>query len=271
MGEDFARALEAEPAIAALRAALKGGGDAIVAVRPVLEDLGWLDRSFARLIAASRADPLFEPPLQPIGQAPREGVRLFANPRLAISLLRLPSPRETAGTIGFSGQALLVRFLGCAPTVRLWGLDDGRCRFAGERRIGAGELLLIDGVSEAWSIAPGSKPAILVQATTRESGVPLATYDVASGALVARTATDSAAMRMQLIASLLCRMERHDAAPALRAAAGAGPPHLRWHIARELTAMAPDQARPLLDRMALADPHADVRAAARRTLALLAA
>ena len=270
LGERFAAAHEADPAIATLRLALEAGADAIDAARPLLGDTGWLDRCMARAVAGSWADPLFEPPLQPIGRHPREGVRLFAHPRLAISLLRLPAPVGTAGTIGFSGQRSLVRFLNPVVSLNFWRLEEGRCRSEGTRRIDSAEINACDGAREAWSIAPGSSPAILLQATERGVGVPLATYNVTSGALLARTASDGAAMRLQLIASLLCRMGRRDAAAALRDLASEGPPHLRWHIARELTTFSPEAARPLLDELAT-DGDADLRAVAQTTLALLAA
>ena len=113
---------------------------------------------------------------------------------------------------------------------------------------------------------------MLVHASVRIGGAAFTTeYDAGDGRFLAANARDTAVSRVQMIAAVLGRMGRRDALPALAAIAREGPFALRWQVAREMAALDPAAALPTIRHMAQADPHREVRAAARATLALLAA
>ena len=71
-----------------------------------------------------------------------------------------------------------------------------------------------------------------------------------------------------MMVSLLRTMEREDAVPLIVEALASPHFYTRWHVMRELLALDADAAHPHLSRMAEADPHPEVRAAARQTLEL---
>lgn len=270
--------------VGAIDAAQADAATAVLdAARPLLEETAWIAEGLAELARLARADPLFEPPLRPIATARQKGLQLFHHPLLSISVLTLegdagPGPSR----IGFPGHASLVRFLrGRGGRIDLWRLESddggfsaagaGRCRPAGSIAIDEAAILAFDGARETWTLAATERDPVIVQATARIGAAPLRReYEAAGGALLEASATDAAAVRMQLMASLLRTMGRADAASALADVAREGPFHMRWHIARELAALDRAAALPLLEAMALADPHPEVRAAAARTRALLA-
>lgn len=61
-------------------------------------------------------------------------------------------------------------------------------------------------------------------------------------------------------------MERDDAVPVLREFLSSPHFYTRWHIMRELLALDAEAVLPDLRRLAAADPHPEVRAAAAQTL-----
>ena len=71
-----------------------------------------------------------------------------------------------------------------------------------------------------------------------------------------------------MMVSLLRTMEREDSVPLLEEALASPHFYTRWHVMRELLALDAEAAHPHLRRMAEADPHPEVRAAARQTLDL---
>jgi len=93
-------------------------------------------------------------------------------------------------------------------------------------------------------------------------------YDSSSLTFVNASSTDEVASRVQLMVSLLRTMDRQDAVPLVAEALNSPRFYTRWHVMRELLAMDADAALPHLRRMAEADPHPEVRAAAVQTLAM---
>jgi hypothetical protein len=293
----FAGWLRAHPAIAGLRArigVLPGEADgpaSIEAARPLIEDARWAEEAIAELARAASADPWFEPPLRALDHDKQRGLIFHDDGRLRISVQAVPLESIAAykaaalgrRSVGFTGALTLFRVVRAAGTVLdLWQADPagkdfaaaraGRCRPAGQLALQDGMIFTIDGRREAWTIARQQGDMLLVQATARLNDAPLAIeYDAGTGAFLSASATDGAIARLQLMATLLRLMRRADAAPAIAALAEEGPFFLRWHMARELVAIDRATAGPVLRRMAAGDPHAEIRAAANRTLALIAA
>ena len=242
----------------------------------------------ARLL---RREPLFEPPFRPVQHETQQGLALIDHPLLRMTVQLLPADaiarRKTADlgrrAIGFTGQHSLLRFHRAAGVeLDLWdaeparddfsAVSPGRCRPAGRLAISDGTILRVDGSRRAWTFARVPEDILLVHAVARTGGAPFTTeFDATDGTFLVANEADVAGSRMQLMAAALGRMGRRDALPVLAAVARDAPFALRWQIAREMTALDPVAALPTIRRMADADPHREVRLAARATLALLAA
>lgn len=245
----------------------------------------------AAMRAGSRADPFFRPPLHPVSSDVQAGLLLFHNRDLSISLsvagIEMIAAKKagqrnggSAGSISFGGTTALFRFVKAggavlsfweAPTIG----DDfvaakaGACRFTGRRRIEDGEEIVLDGRRQSFVIEHAAADIVYFHATVRPEAAPLAVeYDAASLAFLGASSTDETASRIEMMVSLLRTMEREDAVPVIVEALASPHFYTRWHIMRELLALDADAAHPHLARMAEADPHPEVRAAARQTLEL---
>jgi hypothetical protein len=242
----------------------------------------------AQMIAASRADPFFRPPFHPMSSEIHTGLLLFHHPDLSIALgvsgvdmlaAKKAGPRG-ATSIGFTGVTTLFRYLKAGgATISFWeappiterflASQAGKCRLTGRRRIEDGEEILIDGRYQSFIIEHARSDMLYFQAMVRPGAAPLAAeYDSRTLAFIGASSTDEASSRVQMMVSLLRTMEREDALPLIEEALASPHFYTRWHIMRELLAMDADAALPPLRRMAIADPHPEVRAAARQTLDL---
>lgn len=264
-------------------------------VAPILDAArAFMDRSddiealLAALRAGSRADPFFRPPFHPVSSDVQAGLLLFHNAMLSISLgvsgvdmLAAKKTGPQAGTaIGFTGVTGLFRFVKAGgATLSFWEAppigDDfvaakaGSCRLVERRRIADGEEIVLDGRCRSFVIEHALSDILYFHAVVRPEAAPLtAEYDARTLAFVGASSTDETASRIQMMVSLLRAMEREDAVPLIVEALSSPHFYTRWHVMRELLALDAEAARPHLVRMAEADPHPEVRAAARQTLAL---
>lgn len=242
----------------------------------------------ADFIAASRADPFFRPPLQPVASEVHSGLLLFHNPDLSIvlgvSALDMLAAKKTgsrgATSIGFPGVTTLFRFIKAGrATLSFWEAQPitdsfvasqaGKCRLTGRRRIEDGEEIVIDGRYQSFVIEHAEADMLYFKAMIRPGAAPLAAeYDSKTLAFLGASSTDEASSRVQMMVSILGVMDRKDALPVIAEALASPQFYTRWHVMRELLAMDVETALPLLRRMATDDPHPEVRAAARQTLEL---
>ena len=245
-----------------------------------------LDEMMAEMIALSRADPFFRPPMHPVSSEIHTGLLLYNHPELSIALgvtgvemlAAKKSVKNRAASIAFTGVTTLFRYVKAGgATVSFWeapGIQDnfvasnaGQCRLTGRRRIEDGEEILIDGRYQSFVIEHAEADMLYFQAIVRAGAAPLAAeYDSKSLAFLSASSTDEASSRVQMMVSLLRSMERDDAFPLLEAALNNPNFYTRWHIMREMLAMDAEASAPALQRMAEADPHPEVRAAAQQTL-----
>lgn len=240
------------------------------------------------LIAASGADPFFRPPFHPMNSEIHTGMLLFNNPDLAIELslcgvdmlaAKKAGPRG-ATSIGFTGSVTMLRLLKAGgATFSFWEAPPiarnfvasraGKCRLVERRRVEDGEELVIDGRYQSFIIEHASSDLLYFQATVRPESAPIvAEYDSKTLSFVGASSTDEASSRVQLMVSLLRTMEREDALPLIEECLDTPHFYTRWHVMREYIAMDAEAALPALRRMADADPHPEVRAAAQQTLDL---
>jgi hypothetical protein len=258
------------------------------AARSFLDRVGDIAALMAAMRDASRADPFFRPPLHPLSSDVQSGLLLYHHRDLSISLgvsgidmlaAKKAGPRGDA-SIGFTGITGLFRFVKAGgATLSFWEAppiaDDfvaaqaGKCRFVQRRRIEDGEEIVLDGRCQSFVIEHASSDILYFHAMVRPEAAPLSVeYDSKTRAFVGASSTDEAASRIQMMVSLLRTMEREDAAPLLVEALDSPHFYTRWHVMRELLALDAGTAQPHLRQMAAADPHPEVRAAARQTLDL---
>ena len=250
-----------------------------------VEDLEGLTRA---LIERCRADPFFLPPMHPLTSEIHSGLLLVPRPELSIGVgvpgvdMRAAKKAHRRGpaSIGFTGVWNLFRYLKAGgATVSFWeaprvepgfsGAAAGACRLTGRRRIEDGDEILIDGSCQSFIVDHASSDILYLQAMVRTGAAPLTVeYDSQTRAFVSATSTDEASSRIQMMATLLREMERDDAVPVLREFLANPHFYTRWHVMRELLALDAESVLPDLRAMAAADPHSEVRAAARQTLDL---
>ncbi len=258
------------------------------AARSFLDNEDDIAALLAAMIAGSVADPFFRPPFHPLSSEAQAGLLLFHHRDLSISLgisgidmvaAKKTGPRGPA-SIHFPGVTGLFRFVkGGGATLSFWeapsvgdhfvAAQAGKCRFVERRRIADGEELVLDGRCQSFTIEHATSDILYFHATVRPEAAPLAAeYDSKTLAFIGASSTDEEASRIQMMVSLLRTMEREDAVPVIEAALASPHFYTRWHVMRELLALDAGAAHPHLARMAEADPHPEVRAAARQTLDL---
>ena len=259
----------------------------LAAARRFMDRTTEIDAMMAELIASSRADPFFRPPFHPLVNEVHNSLLLYHHPDLSISLgvtgvdmlAAKKTGRSGGASINFTGFWTLLRFLKAGnATISFWetdrigddfsAADAGPCRLVGCRRIADGEEIVLDGRHQSFVIEHAESDILFFQAVARAGCAPVGVeYDSDSLAFIGASSTDEASSRLQMMVSLLRALGREEAFPLFAQALESPQFYTRWHVMREMLAMDADAARPALERMAAADPHADVRAAARQTLA----
>ena len=129
-----------------------------------------------------------------------------------------------------------------------------------------GEVVVLDGRTEATLLDPVPGDVVTVSFAAHGGGLTRE-YDRATGRLVRAASNDEAASRTRMLLTLLRVSARADAGNAFDAATRADAFHLRWAAMREWLALDAHAALPRLRALADGDPHPQVRATARVTLA----
>jgi HEAT repeat protein len=264
----------------------RNAGAVAEVARGFLDRTGDVERMIEDLLAASRRDPFFRPPLLPIIRETYAALVLFDHPDLMVALgvtgadtvAATRAARRGAASISFAGTTLIYRFVKAGDAIlSFWeappitdgfvGAEAGKCRMVGRRRIEDGERMELDGRRQSFVIEHVERDMVFLHAEVLADPAPLvAEYDSTTLALVGASSADQASSRVQMMVSLLRALGRDDAAPLIEEAIAGAPFYARWHIMRELLAMDAEAALPPLRRMAAGDPHPEVRAAAARTL-----
>jgi hypothetical protein len=270
-----------------VRTAEEGGASAVLALaRSFLEDDGSIRTLVAAAIAGAAADPFCRPPFRASRNAVQDGLLLFSDPVLTIQAAVLEADRfaiqrttgEPPPPIAFSGQRSLFRFVAArGARLSIWsapaiGADftasaGTRCRLSGTRELADGDIVEFDGRCESFVVESVASDLVYLFASTPLGSAPVGVeYDAASLEPVAASSTDEAGSRSQMMLALLRTMGRADAAPLFAEALSTPHFHTRWQAMREFLALDAGLALPHLERMAAADPHPEVRAAAAATL-----
>ncbi|MBB6425830.1 hypothetical protein [Sphingopyxis sp. JAI128] len=287
------RAADSAPGglVAAMDALADAPADvAVERLLPWLDDIGWLRARLDAALALLAADPFARPPLRPVGQgggagglilAERGAIRLtlqltpFAPakspPAPAASLVFVPG-RATYRVLAAGGALLCPYRVAVGAGEAAGGFTAAAaatCRAGPPRPLVEGAILHLDTARQGFTLAAARGDVLLLElAVQPPSPLPVRSYDVASGRLVHVSASRRGASFRGVALTLLRQLGRTDAAPLFAAETQAGDFAARWHAMRELVALNPAAAHPLLAAMAARDPHAEVRRAAAATLAL---
>jgi hypothetical protein len=271
--------------MASLPAPVTAEGVAAAAAGLFADD-SWVDALVTALARRMRADPYFNPPFGYLSNEIHTGLLVFENEQVSIgagttSALQMAAKKNQlrgATSIGFTGQVGVYRFVKAGgATLSFWeappigpgftAAEAGICRRTDERRIEDGETLIIDGRCQSYVVEALQSSFILLQASIAVDQAPLSVeYDSATGEFVGCTATGDTSSRIQMVTTLLRKLDHRDAFPAIAAFLDHPDFFVRWHVMKELLGLDAEAALPHLKRMAATDPHPDPRRAARIVL-----
>jgi len=259
--------------------------EAMARATRLLGDPGWATALLQPLVEALAADPLFEPPFRTSRDGLRIGAALFECPAVALSacvtsaaaMRRLPAPRA----LTFSGRRVVTRYVRAGGArLRRWQVapagpgfqaaDAPPCTELASLPLADGQVHAIDGRTEAQLLADAQRDVVTLVATVRAGAAPLMReHAVADGRLLRIASGDDRASRTEMLLAFLRLAERADAGPCFDEATRDSAFHLRWAAMREWLALDARAALSRLEAMAATDPHAEVREAAGRTLAVV--
>lgn len=287
-----ARWRRADAATGGLGAAIDAAADdapeqAVARFLPWLADLRWLHRRLGDALALLAADPFARPPLRAVGGgdgsaggvilAERGAVRLTLHIRPASApppthALFVPG-RSAIRVLAAGGASLCLHEVTVGAAEEAGGFTAARasaCRSLVPRPLCDGEMLHLDTARQSYHLDGARGDVLLLELAVQPAArLPVRSYDLASRRLAGVGAAQQGASLRAMTLTLLRHLGRADAAPLFVAETQKGDFAARWHAMRELVALDPAAAHPYLAAMAAADPHAEVRAAAAATLALL--
>ena len=249
-------------------------------------DDSWVDSLLDSLTEEMRRDVYFDPPFRAINSDVHTGLIIFEDENVSIGagisrvtqLAAKKNARRGAASIGFTGEVSVLKFVKAGGArLSLWEAPlitpefsaerAGSCSPTGERNLKDGDVLIVDGRCESYVIEHACSNLLVLQAVIKRESSPVSVeYDAKTLAYVGCSATDDGASRIQMITTLLRKMECRAAFPTIAAFLDHRDFFVRWHVMRELLGIDAEAAMPHLRRMAASDPHADVRRAARAVL-----
>jgi hypothetical protein len=256
------------------------------AIEAVFRDESWIASMLGGLIGAMRRDPFFDPPFRVVSSDVHNGLGIFEDDNVTIAAgvshagqlaAKKGGPRGPT-SINFTGHVSLLKFLSAggarmsfweAPEIRhdFSAATAGRCTRTGERLIEDGEIVTVDGRYQSYVVEHARSNLVILQASIKRDQAPLRVeYDSASGAYVGCSAGGDGVSRIQMMTTLLRKLDCGGAFEAVAAFLDHPDFFVRWHVMRELFGIDAGAALPHLKRMAARDPHPDARHAARALL-----
>lgn len=256
------------------------------AVRGLFGDDDWVDALVGGLAEGLRRDPFFDPPFRHINSDLHSGLIAFEDERVTIAagvtpvaqLAARKSSARSATSVGFTGRVTVLKFIKAggarlsfwsAPpiTAAFSAADAGRCTRDRELHIADGDIVTIDGRRQSYVVDYARSNLVILQAEIIVGEAPVSVeYDSASGAYLGCSATRDSASRIQMIATLLRKLDCAGAFGPIAAFLEHPDFFVRWHVMKELLGIDAEAAMPHLKRMAARDPHPETRRAARSVL-----
>jgi len=256
------------------------------AMSALFADVRWVDALVEGLAAALADDPYFEPPFRVVSSDVHNGLLVFEDPRVSISVgicgasqlaAKKNGPRGRT-SIGFTGQLTVLKFVRAGGArLSFWeapridagftAAGSGTCARTGERAIRDGEIVVVDGRYQTHVIEAARANLVVLQASITLDQAPLSVeYDSVGRAFVGCSATSDVASRIQMITTLLRKLDWEAAFPVIVGLLDHPEFFVRWHVMKELLGLDTAAALPHLERMAARDPHPEARRAARSVL-----
>lgn len=236
------------------------------------------------------ANPLYNVPAQMVDTVAFSGLVLYHDSMLRVSLvavcpmaLRLkqasPISNKTRGTTVQGNDSLMCFLRAGGAILNIWNASpfeyDEPLAIRSlpppfTQEIADGQCIFLEGGKKGLSIASCEAPLLFVLATRNLPRSPInAHYRSDTGELHSCTASEPRSTRIQLLATLLRELECTSGSSEIIGLIDHPDHFVRWHLMRELVVLAPNEAKPSLINMAVADPHPQVRDAARQTIKLL--
>ncbi len=249
----------------------------------LLADGDWAAALLAPLVDALARDPFFEPPFRASRDRLRIGAVLFDHPAVSITacvtsaaaMRAAPPPRAMI----FSGRLTVTRYVRAGgATLRCWETEPAGADFSATSAppctarpaiaLADGDVHVVDGRREA-QLLDGARSDVLTLVATIRAGpaMLMREHAVAGGELLRVASGDDRSSRIEMLLAFLRLAGRADAGARFDDATRDPAFHLRWAAMREWLALDARAALPRLAEMAATDPHAEIRAAASRTLA----
>ena len=246
----------------------------------------WLDELIGTLASELAGDPFFEPPFPPLHTDVHQGLVVFQDPRVMIAagttdigpIAARKSARRGPTSVGFIGRLTVLKFVKAGDAViSLWeaprlgpdfsGSKAGCCARVGERRLKDGDLIVIDGREQGYVIEHARSTLVIIQAEITLDQAPIrAEFDSTTGAYVGCSANGDGASRIQMLATLLRKLDEPRAFDAIADFLRHEDFFVRWHVMRELLGIDVEAALLHLRQMAEHDAHEEPRQAARALL-----
>ena len=256
------------------------------AIEALFRDDAWIDALLGGLVVAMRRDPFFDPPFRAINSDIHSGLTVFEDDNVTIAagvshasqLAAKKSGPRGPTSITFTGHVSVLKFASAggarlsfweAPEIKcdFTAAAAGRCTRTGERLIEDGEIVTIDGRHQSYVVEHARSNLLVLQASIKRDQAPLRVeYDSASGDYVGCSANGDGVSRIQMLTTLLRKLDCDGAFEGVAAFLDHPDFFVRWHVMRELLGIDADAALPHLKRMAARDPHPDPRRAARAVL-----
>ncbi len=248
----------------------------------LLAEDSWVDTLVGTLADELRRNPYFEPPFPVLNGELHTGLLIYEDDKVAIAagvsravqIAGRKTAQRVRTSVNLTGQVNVLKFVKSGgATLSFWeapriGWDfsaetAGTCRRVESRSIADNEIVTIDGRSQAYVIDHVRSNILLLQAVVKAGQAPLGVeYDSESFAYVGCSAVDDHDSRIQMIATLVRKLDHQEAVPVLTAFLDHPSFFVRWHVMRELLGLDVRAALPHLRRMAAEDPHPDARHAA---------
>jgi hypothetical protein len=264
----------------------RGGQAVATVIAAIFADDRILDGLVETLAASLREDVFFEAPFRSTNSEIHSGLVLFEDDSVIVgagvtSAAKLAEKKlRTAGqgAVCFSGHIELFKFVKSGGArLSFWetppitadfaAAKAGKCRRTSERTMRDGEILTLDGRFQTFIFEHAATNILMVQATVKRDHAPLRVdFDHGTHAYLGCRAADDSASRIQMIATLLGKLDCAAALPVLADFLDDPNFFVRWHVMREMLGLDAEAALPHLRKMALTDPHPETRRAARTVL-----
>ncbi len=252
------------------------------AIHAIFRDDRCLDSLLDGVVAAMRRDPFFDPPFRVVTSDIHTGLNIFEDDNVTVAagvshagrLAAKKSGPRGATSITFTGHVGLLKFVSAGGArLSFWEAPEitadfsaataGRCTRTGERLLEDGEILTVDGRFQSYVIEHARSNLVVLQGSIKRDQAPLRVeYDSATGDYVGCSANGDGVSRIQMMTTLLRKLDCDGAFAAVAAFLDHADFFVRWHAMRELLGIDAAAALPHLKRMAAGDPHPDARRAA---------